>query len=161
MVRFVVVVVIGPRRGARRLSIAPLAPDLASPCRTAKPLRYFHSSSRASRSVGFSCTVSKKSSNLTWNCGEMWPGRGLSMSATDRAWLGDGPRYTPSLEQCLHLGAPCPLCRVLSSTYVGQPNAWKCRNFGMTCMPENFSNGESSSPFLGVALAMSLVCLMA
>ena len=142
------VAVAGPRHGARRLSIAPLMPDLVGLFRTEKLLRYFHSRSGASRLVGFSCTISKKSSNLTWNSGETWPVRWLNMSATDQAWLGDGPRYTPSRERCFHLGAPCPLCKALSSTYVGQPNTWKCHNFCVTCTPENFSNGESPCPFL-------------
>ena len=44
---------IGSRHGARRLPIAPLMPDLAGPFQTVKPLRYFHSNSGASRSVGF------------------------------------------------------------------------------------------------------------
>ena len=137
----------GPRHGARRLSIAILTPDVVGPFRIAKLLRYFHSGSGESTSVGFLCTISNQSSNFTWNCGEMWPVRGLSTSATDRAWLDDRPRYTLSLERCCHLGALCPLCGVLSSTYEGQPKAWKRHNFGMTCTPENFSNGESSWPF--------------
>ena len=83
------VAVAGPRHGARRLSIARLMPDLVVHFRTTKLLRYFHSGSGVSRLVGFLRTISIKSLNLTWNCGETLPVRGLSTSATDRAWLGD------------------------------------------------------------------------
>ena len=115
------IAVVSPRHGARRSPNGPLMLDLGCPFWMAKTLRYFHSGSGASRSVGFFCTVS----NLRWNCGDTWPVKGLSTRATDLAWLGDVPhlRYTPNLERCLHFGALCPLCTALSRTYVGQPKA--------------------------------------
>ena len=82
----------GPHRGASKRPITPLMPVLLGPFQTVEPLRYFHSGSGASRLVGFFCTISIKSLNLTWNCGDTWPVRGLRTSATDRTWLGDGPR---------------------------------------------------------------------
>ena len=59
-------------------------------------------------------TVENSSSNTAWNWGDTWTVDGFRSRATDPAWNGECPRYTPSRERGYHLGSPSILTYNLS-----------------------------------------------
>ncbi len=55
------------------------------------------------------------------------------------AWLGDGPKFMPSLAQGDHLGIDLPEANSLLSAKTGHPNVWKVLRLVPTAVLEKSS----------------------
>ena len=85
-------------------------------------------------------TVVKKSSSLTWNCGDTVPVVMLRTRDTVRAWRGENSKLIPSLAREFQWGmGDSPINRP-SSAYTGHPKLWKSLRLHCTGTDEKRSS---------------------
>ena len=85
----------------------------------------------------------------------------LSARATDCAWFGDLPRYTPSLALLCHFGMLLPEASSSFRTYVGHPKGWKCLRTVGESLPANTWFATFPVTLLGVEFRASFASLRA
>ena len=105
--------------------------------------------------------VSNVESTRKWNCGDTNPVLRDRQRATDRAWLGDLPRYIATLERSDHFSALRPAAIYECKTYTGHPKCCQCLRLTWTLEFEKTSNGTCFRLMSCVALRMSFAVLRA